>query len=127
MVSAMVLAPGCKRDEGVACFDKSDCAEGLACVGEGLSRCEKCDGLTSCNIDGQCSAKNGACMASSDEDCKKSVACREKGPCTAKNGVCVVGGDADCKQSVACTKEKFCVAKGNNCVLDEAGKKHAEK
>ena len=104
---ALALASGCKKGEGAACFDRSECAEGLACVGEALQRCEKCEGLDLCKVNGQCTAKDGACVAASDEECKKSHACKGLGPCTAKNGVCVVGSDADCKQSEACAKEKF--------------------
>ena len=126
MFSALVFAPGCKKDEGGACFSKSECAEGLACVGDALSRCEKCSDLTQCTGGGQCTAKDGACVATSTADCKKSASCKENGPCTAKGDVCVVGSDADCQQSVACAKEHFCVAKGNNCVVGEANKKGAD-
>jgi hypothetical protein len=117
---AAALATGCKKDEGAACFSREECAEGLACVGDALQRCEKCEGLAECTNFGKCTAKEGACVAASDEDCKKSFDCKERGPCTAKDGACIVGGDADCRQSTACTKDKFCVAKGNNCVMSDA-------
>lgn len=123
----LAAATGCKKDEGQACFKNSECAEGLACVGDALRRCEKCDGLASCTINGRCTAKDGACVATSDEDCGKSADCKERGPCTVKDGTCVVGSDADCKQSEACAKDKFCVAKGNNCVMTEADRLQAAK
>jgi hypothetical protein len=123
LVAALVLAPGCKRVEGQACTVRTDCAEGLACVGDAVMRCEKCDALKSCTMFGKCTAQDGACVAGSDEDCKKSYDCKERGPCTAKEGACVVGGDADCRQSQACAKDKFCVASGNNCIVGAADKK----
>lgn len=124
---AAALAAGCKKGEGSPCFGKTECDEGLACIGEGLQRCEKCEGQAPCTLAGKCSVKDGACVAASDEDCKKSSDCKERGPCTAKDGVCVVGSDADCKQSQACAQDKFCVAKGNNCVMSQADKEAALK
>lgn len=124
---ALALAPGCSKQEGGACFNRSECAEGLACVGEGMRRCEKCAELELCTGFGKCTAKEGECVAAGDADCKQSYDCKQRGPCTAKNGECVVGGDADCKQSVACAKEKYCVASGNNCVMSEEAKKAAAK
>ena len=123
LLLSLALTPGCKKAEGAVCFDTSACAEGLACIGDAVRRCEKCADLDRCTENGKCTAKDGACQAASDEDCSKSYGCKARGPCTAKDGQCVVGSDADCKQSAACTKEKFCVAKGNNCVMSEADKK----
>lgn len=125
LASALLLAPSCSKSEGAACFAPSDCAEGLACVGEAVMRCEKCSDLTQCKAYGRCTAKDGVCLAASDAECKASYDCKERGPCTAKEGACVVGGDADCKQSEACAKDKYCLAKGNNCVMSEADKKVA--
>lgn len=123
----MLLAPSCKKGEGGACFEPSECAEGLACVGDGLMRCEKCKDLTQCTDDGLCTAKDAACVATSDADCKASYGCKARGPCSAKNGVCVVGSDADCEQSEACAKQKYCVAQGNNCIMSDANKQAASK
>ena len=127
LLAALAIAPGCQKGEGQPCFNRSDCGEGFACVGEGLMRCEKCEGQDQCKIDGQCTPKDGACVAANDQECAKSYGCKARGPCTAKDGKCVVGSDADCKQSEACAKEKFCVAKGNNCVRSEADKKAMEQ
>lgn len=123
----LMVAPGCSKGEGAACFGPGECAEGLACVGEGLMRCEKCEELKLCKIEGRCTAKEGRCIAASDQDCAQSGNCKGLGPCTAKDGVCVVGSDADCKQSTACAEQKFCVQKGNNCVRSEADKKALAK
>jgi len=125
---AVQLLASCKKDEGDPCFAKSDCAQGLVCSGEALSRCQKCADLEVCLVGGECTAKDGRCVATSDEECKQSSDCKEKGPCTAQNGVCVVGSDADCKQSDACAKDKYCVAKGDNCVVGDktAAKDRAE-
>ena len=124
---ALALAPGCSKQEGGACFNRAECADGLACVGEGMSRCEKCAELALCGSFGKCTAKDGACVAASDAECEQSYDCRQRGPCSAKNGACVVGGDEDCEQSVACAKEKYCVASGNNCVMSEDDKTAAAK
>ena len=123
LLFAVLVAPGCKKTEGGACFNRAECAEGLACVGDGMSRCEKCGGLEQCADFGKCTAKDGSCVAASDGECKKSYDCKQRGPCSAKDGVCVVGSDADCEQSVACAKDKYCVAKGNNCIMSEADAK----
>jgi len=123
LLLAVGTGPGCRKAEGAVCFDLSACDEGLACVGEAVKRCEKCDDLDQCTENGKCTAKDGVCQAASDEDCKKSYGCKARGPCTAKDGQCVVGSDADCQQSEACAKDKYCIAKGNNCVMSEADKK----
>jgi hypothetical protein len=125
MLFTLALAPGCSKQEGGACFNKGECAEGLACVGEGMRRCEKCEALALCTGFGKCTAKDGACVAADDAQCKRSYDCKQRGPCTAKDGVCVVGGDADCEQSVACAKEKQCVARGNDCFMSGEDKKAA--
>jgi hypothetical protein len=122
---ALVLVPGCKKDEGQTCFDAADCAEGLACMGDAVSRCEKCEGVDACRVDGKCTAKEGVCIAASNDDCQKGWICKGKGGCTAKEGACTVGGDADCKQAEACAKDGYCKAKGNNCIKDK--KKEADK
>ena len=123
----LAVASGCKKGEGQACFNNSECTAGLACVGEDLRRCEKCAGQPECTINGRCTAKDGACVAIGDSECRQSADCKERGPCTAKNGACVVGSDADCKQSEACAKERYCVAKGNNCIMSEADRAEMEK
>lgn len=113
----LTLVPACDKSEGATCYSPDECAEGLACLGDGgLSRCESCAEHPSCGDEGRCSASEGRCVAASDEDCKNGYVCTGKGGCTAKDGVCTVGGDADCKQSKACADEGFCQAKGNNCV-----------
>lgn len=127
LLFALAVAPGCSKQEGGACFKSNECAEGLACVGEGMRRCEKCAELELCTGYGKCTARDGACVAANDADCKKSYDCKQRGPCTAKDGVCVVGGDADCRQSVACAKEKQCVASGNNCIMSADEKAAAAK
>ena len=113
------MLTGCKKDEGGTCFEVTDCAEGLACLGDALRRCEKCDTAELCSSEGQCTAKEGLCVAASNDDCKKGYICTGKGGCTAKEGLCVVGGDADCAQSEACKNDGYCKAKGNNCVKEK--------
>ncbi len=123
----LALLPGCSKGEGKTCFKQSDCAEGLACLGDALRRCEKCDTVDDCIAEGLCTAKEGACIAASDEECKKADICKHNGACTAKDGKCTVGGDADCKQSTACAKQGFCKAKGNNCIKDKTEKKEEKE
>ena len=115
----LLLAASCAKGEGGTCYKGADCAEGLACLGEDVRRCEKCAENDACSVDGLCTASEGKCTASSNEDCAKGFICTGKGGCTAKDGVCTVGGDADCKQSEACKNEGFCKAKGNNCVKEK--------
>jgi hypothetical protein len=127
VVLALALVPGCSKGEGKTCFKKEDCAEGLACMGAALMRCEKCDTHDGCGADGLCTAKEGACVAASDDECKKAYICTNNGACTAKDGKCTVGGDGDCKQSQACAKQGFCKAKGNNCIKEKTEEKKEEK
>jgi hypothetical protein len=126
---ALTFVPACKKSEGATCYEPSDCAEGLACKGDDVRRCESCADSDICKSDGRCSASEGKCTAASDEDCKKAFICTGKGACTASKGACTVGGDADCKQSEACAKDGFCKAKGNNCIKDAKAepKKEEEK
>lgn len=113
----ITLAPACDKTDGATCYSAEECAEGLACLGDGgLNRCESCEAHALCGDEGRCSASEGRCVAASDDDCKRGYICKGKGGCTAKDGVCTVGGDADCKQSEACVNDGFCHAKGNNCV-----------
>jgi hypothetical protein len=119
----LALLPGCKKEEGSVCYNRDECAEGLACTGEGVQRCEKCDTTPACNAEGKCTAKEGACVATSNDDCKKALICTEKGGCTAKDDACQVGSDEDCKQSLACKDERFCKAKANNCIRDPEAEK----
>ena len=123
----LALLPGCKKDEGSVCYNRDECAEGLACTGEGVQRCEKCDSTKQCRSEGKCAAQAGACVANSDDHCKAALICTEKGGCTAKDGTCQVGGDEDCKQSIACKDERFCKAKGNNCIRDPEVEEAREK
>jgi hypothetical protein len=120
---AMFLSTGCKKSEGATCFELTDCEDGLACLGDNLRRCEKCDASEACSVSGLCTVKEGACVAASNDDCKKGYICGGKGACTAEGGKCTVGGEADCKQSDACKNEGYCIAKGNNCIRE---KKKAE-
>ncbi len=116
VVAALLSLSACKKGEGAACFEASECDESLACVGEALKRCEKCENTDLCKVDGQCTAKEGQCIAASDDDCRKGYVCGGRGGCVAKDGKCTVGSDADCKASEACKNEGYCVMKGNNCV-----------
>jgi hypothetical protein len=85
---ALALAPGCSKQEGGACFNRSECADGLACVGEGMRRCEKCADLELCTGFGKCTARDGACVAASDSECKQSYDCKQSGAHVPRKTAC---------------------------------------
>lgn len=65
-----------------------------------------------CTYFGQCSARDGECLAT-EYDCTRSLACRHEGRCTFNGGRCVVGVD-DCARSYLCMRV-------GNCALDAVG------
>lgn len=77
---------------------------------------DDCRASTGCRDWGRCTAENEACVASSKEDCRNSWHCRIQGRCTPKHGRCVVGGDGDCARSERCKYDRQCEARGSKCV-----------
>ena len=123
-----------------ACGKPSDCEKGLNCdEGEGVcfdtsirkksEDCKKrsnadltfsflngeckpnCANSKHCEYFGQCSAVNGECIATKDEDCRKTISCKTYGWCSAVDGVCKVAKDKDC---VDIQKISNCESKGVN-------------
>jgi hypothetical protein len=105
----------CKRS--AFCERSGRCkAHGGSCVigAESNADCRKGHGAASrspCLLDGQCTAKDGVCVASSDADCQGSKACAEFAACTATDGQCKLLSEADCKRSEVCTKREMCIFK----------------
>jgi hypothetical protein len=89
MLSVLMLV-GCKGESGEAEKTKG-CAQSKECAKYG-----------------QCTAKDGKCIAASDADCKS--VCESKGRCTInpKTVACVAGSDAHCKGSKGCALDGKC-------------------
>jgi hypothetical protein len=74
---------------------------------------QKCD--LACSMRGVCTAKEGDCVAASDDDCRKGRECPEQGNCSARGGRCVAASDDDCKGSSVCARLKACKAREGRC------------
>jgi hypothetical protein len=85
------------------------------CVAKRDTDCR--EALWACKLDGQCTARDGECVAGSDADCEQSYRCRRDGWCTARDGKCVAGEDDDCRQSEVCEVFGFCEAVDGACTL----------
>ncbi len=83
------------------------------CVAESDDDCRASAG---CRDWGRCTAENEICIAADVKACQSSWHCRIQGRCTPKHGRCVVGGDGDCARSERCTYDRQCEARGNKCV-----------
>ena len=73
---------------------------------------EECAQAKVCHEDGECTAKDGKCVAT---DCAKALTCKQEGQCTAKDGKCVAAG-TDCAEALTCKQEGRCTAKDGKCV-----------
>ncbi len=68
-------------------------------------------GRNPCQLKGACTAKDGVCLAETNQDCGKSRQCTIQGRCTARNTVCVTASEQDCRKSQRCKIEKKCTFK----------------
>jgi len=118
-------AAGCRAKAGEDCT-RTACADGLSChesvcrpkdevdrIRADQERAKTC--RATCTEDGLCGAKNGRCVATTDEDCRKSRVCRQKGACSMHDDVCAVVSDEDCKRSVLCTQGGKCSSSEGKC------------
>ena len=123
-VLAVILAlfVGCttKQAEGEKCAKPEDCGPGLTCA-EFVCRSPeaiKCRTSQGCIESGECTPKDGKCIAGSVADCTAFLACKDYGKCQAKDGKCIAGSDADCKASKACKLTGLlCNAKDGECAF----------
>src|SRR5687768_16339815 len=73
-----------------------------------------------CEAEGLCVQKDGACVALSRQHCagtndekpEAESACKKLGLCAAENGLCVASSDDDCKKADACKSDGTCAASG---------------
>jgi len=122
------------------CPTSEDCKKYGACINEGPNRCVtgceklcKSEGLCTpdysdgtlncvakhndcvetgiCRQYGRCSAVNGYCIPTSDEQCQKSIECGTKGRCKIVNNECMPTSDIDCSRSWDCTFHGKCYFK----------------
>ena len=76
---------------------------------------QSCASSSGCKVLGQCTAKDGNCVAGSDADCAD--LCEVSGECTARYGECVAISDVYCAKSMGCKKWGNCTAKDGECVI----------
>jgi hypothetical protein len=113
------------------CYAKTDadCARSMFCKQAGQCKVHKdrcviaaasdddcrrdhgANGRNPCKLSGYCTARDGVCLAGSDEDCRQSMACSQSATCTAKDGECVLASAKDCEQSVLCKHGQLCLFK----------------
>ena len=75
----------------------------------------QCAASALCKTYGKCAVNDGECIAKEDAHCKASIGCLESGRCTAASGQCVAGSDADCANSKRCVKAGYCRAENSEC------------
>lgn len=87
-----------------------------ACGGPKVGPMEDCS--MQCEVHGDCTPRDGACIATKPSHCKESRVCAQNGRCTLrdKEHDCVVGSKADCKQSEECTERGLCSFQKGRCV-----------
>jgi hypothetical protein len=61
-----------------------------------------------CREEGECTLRDGDCVADSDQDCRQSEACFEEGRCTVVDEECVATRFQDCQASQLCRDEGRC-------------------
>ena len=94
----------CKSD-GLCTPDRSSGA--LSCV----AKFNDCEESKVCVDFGRCSARNGYCIPTRDEQCQKSTECGTVGRCKVKNNECMPTSDIDCARSWHCIFENKCFFK----------------
>ena len=106
------------------CGKPADCKKGLTCdEREGVCFSERvrrkeiqCRTSKGCKGSGWCSAVDGGCKATKDEDCAESRTCKKYGNCFAVDGRCNATKDEDCINSThACTVFGRCSAVNGKC------------
>jgi hypothetical protein len=116
---AALLLMSC-NDAG--CANKKERAPALVDVAASVSRQAtsassapdgRCQRL--CRTAGQCTDREGRCVADSAADCKKSFACFALGRCSLKDGACVPVSDEDCAGSQVCKGESKCFLVDGRC------------
>jgi hypothetical protein len=80
-----------------------------------------------CRDWGACAAKNGLCVAASDENCRKAWICTLAGRCTAQADQCAAATDADCRGAELCKVERKCTAENGWCIRQAGEEKRAGK
>jgi hypothetical protein len=73
-------------------------------------------GLGPCGYDGACTAVDGVCVATSDEDCRNSTYCHETGACGVGDGRCVPNSDEDCRGGQRCGWSGQCSFADGECM-----------
>lgn len=73
-----------------------------------------------CAVEGLCVARDGFCVAESDDLCRASDMCRTRGHCIARNGLCVAESAAACAASANCRDSGECSRGANFCYATDA-------
>ena len=91
-VVVLVGLAGCKAGEGDSCREQKECRDGLQCFGQEAT--------------GARSAWSRKCLSRKNANalCEADVACKEHGRCAAKDGQCVATSDEDCKPTEYCKR-----------------------
>jgi hypothetical protein len=98
--------------ESGACVTPEDLVEAAQAYADAV-----CRAAFACGQSGWCTAKDGKCIAGSDEDCRSSVGCKEYGWCAAKDGECLTTSNEHCRASTAyCKEQGRCVRRDGWCM-----------
>lgn len=104
------------------CPTSKACESYGACINDGPYRCVTgCEEL--CNTEGLCTPDRSSgelnCIAKFN-DCKETKVCEDFGRCSAVNGYCIPTTDEQCQQSTECGTIGRCKVKNNECMPKSA-------
>jgi hypothetical protein len=100
-------------EEGRCMFDPAAPPE-RACVANDDATCAH---ARFCALRGQCTARNGQCIAASIDGCRQSENCQKHGMCELRDERCVGKANEDvCRRTDECASDGFCSPDGNHCV-----------
>jgi hypothetical protein len=99
---------GCEKLCKIEGLCTPDYSEGqLNCI----AKFNDCEETEACIKYGRCSAVNGYCIPTSNEQCQESMECGEVGRCKVKSNECMPTSDTDCVRSWACIAKGKCFFK----------------
>lgn len=75
---------------------------------------------SACAYEGLCTARDGFCVATRDEDCRASTFCQNTGQCVARGGLCVAETQESCRSAPECTTLGRCTRGASFCYATDA-------
>lgn len=83
-----------------------------------------CEGTPQCKLEGQCTPRDGRCVAESEAYCRESTLCAEQGKCALKRERCHPGSEGDCAASSGCQRFGHCALDRHGLTCEAASDAH---